>query len=155
MFQFVSFFAFKSFDKLILKTKLHHWLTSPSPPFSTHTHTPPAQPPVGKLGAGDVRQRWRRRKQLHLSLARWRRGTGLEGWSEGVNGREEEREGRDRSQLMLANLPLFLSVLTVRIQQIMEILNNLTVVFLLIHAVCGFCWRFICLSVYLCVNLSV
>lgn len=82
------------YDKLIIQRKLHHRPT-PHPPLSRHTSahttttTTTAQPPLGKQGASDVRQSWRRRKQPRLRLARWRRGKGADGWSEG--GREEPR----------------------------------------------------------------
>lgn len=71
------------------------------PPFP---HTPPAQPPVGKRGAGDVRQRWRRRKQPRLRLARWRRGRGAAGWSEGVKGEGEEKGGRGQKSTHVGKL---------------------------------------------------
>lgn len=129
----------------------------PLPFFSTHERTPaapaPAQPPLGKQGASDVRQSWRRRKQLRLRFARWRRGERVDGWSEG--GREERNEASDGGrEPVLSNLPLLLSALTAKrdnrswklwtVWQWSPFLRTQG-----IYAVCGSCCTFICLSVCL------
>lgn len=140
------------------REKLHHWLTSPSPPplFHTHTHTHLQHSPQWvRTGSGWCKAEVEKKETTASEVSQMEeRERG--GWTEwGSKGREEEKEGEDRIQQYVGkNLVSFSQSWQWGATSWSSLSGHKCInLFSLTHAVRAlFCWSF-CLSinVWICV----